>query len=118
MLVFSLALLLRVSRPPQILQAAPATFFVVSIFLVTGMGAFWFSAIMGTSPRFILALIVPYFWTLGLVVHGAPVQQHRLRLGQLSVNTFQLVYGLLSLALALEIYLLAAGRAATLYGGS
>jgi len=73
MLVFSLALLLRVSRPPQILQAAPATFFVVSIFLVTGMGAFWFSAIMGTSPRFILALIVPYFWTLGLVVHGQPL---------------------------------------------
>ena len=118
MLAFSLPVLLRRFSSRQMLEVGHIIFFVLALFLVTVMGAFWFSAITEAGPRFILTLIVPFFWLLGLVVHADPVQQHRLRFGEVSVNTFQLVYGLLSLALALEIYLLAAGRAATLHGGS
>lgn len=119
MLAFSLPILLRRFPARQVLEQAGHTiYFVIALFCVYTMGAFWFSGTQGTAPRHLLVLTVPFFWILGLVVHGAPVQQHRLRFGRLSVNTFQLVYGLLSLALALEIYLLASVRAATLFGGS
>ena len=118
MLTFGFALLLRRFGAIQLLASGHIIFFPLAVFFIYAMGAFWFSATMGVDPRHILVLIVPFFWVLGLVVHSPPVQEHRLRFGNLLVNTFQLVYVLLSISLVVEVFLLATGRAATLYGGS
>ena len=118
MLVFSLPILLRRFSTRQIRDVGHIIFFIIAVFLVYAMGAFWYSAITGVDPRFILTLLVPFFWILGLVLHTGQMQAHRLRFGQVSVSTFHLIYGLLSLSLLFEIIMLATFRAAMLRGGN
>ena len=118
LLAFSLPLLLRHYPSQLILAAGHIIFFVTAILLVYALGAAWYMPISGNKgPRVLLVLSAPFFWTLGLVVHSSPVQTLRLRFGQGSVSAFHLVYGLLSLMLVYEIYLVVTVRAATMYGG-
>ena len=116
MLAFSLPLLLHRFSSRQILGASHIIFFVVVIFFVYALGAAWQMPFIN-GQRLLLVLIVPFFWTLGLIVHSTPVQALRLRLGQMSISAFHLIYGLLGLTLVYEIYLVVAVRAEMMYGG-
>ncbi|MCY4526117.1 MAG: hypothetical protein OXB89_05870 [Anaerolineaceae bacterium] len=112
----SLPLLLRRREWRGLLDMGHIIFFVSMIFVVYTMGAAWYIPIGGTSTRQFLVLAVPFFWTLGLIIHSRPVQELRLRLDNHSFRVFHLTFGLLSLILLDEILLVLTERAATVYG--
>lgn len=116
LIALSAVLLLRKKTADEIREKGQVLFFVVMIFVVYTLGAAWFMPISGTSTRQFLPLTVPFFWTLGLVLHSHAVQSLRLQLDHHSFRVFNLVFGLLSLILLDEILVVLTERAATVYG--
>ena len=118
MFAFGLPLVLRRFAFQQIIEIGQSYFFAIVLFLTYVPAALRYAAITGPDPRFVMALIVPFFWILGLLTHSARLQEHRITYGRTSVRTVHPVYGLFSLALVIEICLLVAFRAGVLRGGN
>lgn len=113
----SLPLLLRGYSGRELLNAAPVIFFTATVFLVYALGAAWYIPVSSPSPRVILVLAAPLFWTAGLLTHAAPMQALKVRFGRRSLGAKQLMYGLTGLTLMYEIWLVLTVRAATMHGG-
>ena len=112
----SLPLFLRRQVRGELPDKVHVIFFVSMIFLVYTLASAWYIPIGGTSTRQFLPLMVPFFWTLGLVMHTAPVQSLRLKLPPHSFKVFNLVFAALGLILLDEILVVLTERAATVYG--
>ncbi len=112
----SLPLLLRRRALGELLDKGHIIFFVTVIFAVYTLSSAWYIPIGGTSTRQFLPLMAPFFCTLGLVMHSAPVQSLRLTLGDSSIKVFNLVFVLLGLILLDDILVVLTERAATVYG--
>lgn len=72
----------------------------------------WYAAI-ASGARFILALLIPLFWTAGLAFDNLP----RTSLPGTNISFHRVALAVLSVILLSQVYELAAGRAAQLYGG-
>lgn len=116
LILASLPLFLRRRARGKLLDNVHVIFFVSMIFVVYTLASAWYIPIGGTSTRQFLPLMIPFFWTLGLVMHTAPVQSLRLTLDDSSIKVFNLVFVLLGLILLDEILLVLTERAATVYG--
>ncbi|MCY4070708.1 MAG: hypothetical protein OXG60_05385 [Chloroflexi bacterium] len=86
-------------------------------FTVNALGAFWYTPISGPGPRIILALLIPFFWTLGLVLHSKAIQDLRLQLFGYQIKLPNLLLVFLCSTLFYEIIQVATWRAAEMYGG-
>ena len=73
----------------------------------------WYAAI-ASGARFILALLIPLFWTVGLALRGSP----RINLPGSSICVYSAVLSVTLVMLLSQVYELAAGRASLLFGGS
>ena len=117
-LALALPWLMWLTKLRVLAENAPVIFLSVTTFAVYALGAAWYMPITGNQgPRVLLVLIVPFFWTLGSVVHAPAIHALKLRVGAFEVRAVNLIFGLLSLSVVYEIYQLATWRAATLYGG-
>ena len=72
----------------------------------------WFSAI-ASGPRFILVLLIPLFWTVGLGVQATPDQS----IPGTTISLYRAVVGVMLVILFSQTYELVAVRAAILFGG-
>ncbi|MDE2857454.1 MAG: hypothetical protein OXN94_06355 [Chloroflexota bacterium] len=86
-------------------------------FTVNALGAFWYAPISGPGPRIILALLIPFFWTLGLVLHSKSIQDQTLQLFGYQIKLPDLLLVFLCSTLFYEIYQVVTWRAADMYGG-
>ena len=70
------------------------------------------------GPRMFLALVIPLLWAVGAVAHAPRIQSLRLMILRRPVKVFHIVYLLMILTVFYELYLVAAFRAAAMYGGA
>ncbi|MCY4018584.1 MAG: hypothetical protein OXG39_04185 [Chloroflexi bacterium] len=92
--------------------------YLAAIFAIYGLGAAWYNPISGSEgPRVVLILLIPFFWTIGLMVHSRALQDLHIRLFGYHVKLVDLAYALISVTLFFEIYQVITWRAADMYGG-
>ena len=77
----------------------------------------WYMPLIGNGPRTILALIIPFFWTVGLAVHSQTFESFRIRFQQRQISASTIVYIVMLFSLAYEIYQVVDNRAYAMYGG-
>lgn len=111
-----LFLLWRASRR-ELLDNAGVICFVTGLLLLYSLSSIWYAAIGSAGPRALLALLTPFFYTLGMVMYAKPVFATKLRLISWRFRLVSVVYSALSLTLVYEIYQTVVYRAATMYGG-
>lgn len=78
--------------------------FVASLFLAYSLAFMWFASI-SSGPRFMLMLLIPLFWSVGLALEATPDFSYRAVIVVMLAILFS------------QIYHLAAERAFELYGG-
>ncbi len=109
-------LLWRKSRR-ELLEHAGLACFVAGLLLLYTASAVWYAALGAAGPRALLTLAVPFFYTLGLVMHSQAVSSIKLHLVSRQFRLTSGVYGALCIFLSYEIYLVLVFRAAAMYGG-
>ncbi len=109
-------LLWRMSRR-ELQQHAGLITFVVGLLLLYTASAVWYAGLGAAGPRALLTLAVPFFYTLGLVMHSQAVSSIKLQLFSRQFRLISVVYGVLCILLIYEIYLVLVFRAAAMYGG-
>ena len=68
--------------------------------------------------RMFLALVIPLLWAVGLVGHAPRMQSFQFMILRRPVKVFHIAYLLMILTVFYELYLVAAFRAAVMYGGA
>lgn len=92
------------------------TGFFASAFLVLyALSSFWFWPI-SNGPRVAHALLIPLFWTIGLVGGSAPRKLPDIKLRSYVIKPLDLLYGILLLVAVYQVYELVFVRAGMLYG--
>ena len=91
--------------------------FLVIVFTIYTLGAFWFKPISGQGPRTILVLLIPFYWTLGLALHSRVIQNLKIRLFSYQIKLVDLLFVSIGSTLFLEIYQVVTWRASYMYGG-
>ena len=85
-----------------------AAFLLVGYFIMYT----WFAAI-ASGPRFILALLIPLFWTVGLALRTAP----SLNMPASAINIYSILISIVFAVLLSQTYELAAIRSSLVFGG-
>ena len=116
-LVFALPILVRELHRNQNYDKLHIVCFLVTLLIVYFLAAAWYVPISGHGPRVVLVLLVPFFWTVGLIVHSQRIRSLKITLFQRSIRIITIIYSLMSLALVWEIYLVVTWRADAMYGG-
>lgn len=117
-LLFSIPLLIRQFRWQDKSCHIHIHCYLVAIFAIYGLGAAWYNPISGgEGPRVVLILLIPFFWTIGLIVHSRALQDPHIRLFGYRIKLVDLAYALISVTLFFEIYQVVTWRAADMYGG-
>ncbi len=116
-LAVALPFLLWRSSRRELLKHAGLITFVAGILLLYSASAVWYAGIDSAGPRALLILAVPFFYTLGLVMHSQAIFQLQLRLFSWQFRLISVVYGAFGFTLIYEIYQVIVSRAATMYGG-
>lgn len=101
----------------EVLGHVPVACFVAGVLLLYTASAVWYGALGSAGPRALLTLAVPFFYTLGLVMHSQAVNSIKLQLFSRQFRLISVVYGVLCVLLIYEIYLVLVFRAAVMYGG-
>ncbi|MXV92936.1 MAG: hypothetical protein F4Z94_05770 [Chloroflexi bacterium] len=101
----------------ELAAAAGLITFVVLVHLSNSLANVWYFYIVSSGPRGILVLLVPLFWTLGLLLHSQVGYALRLRLFSFQVRLYAAVMAMLSITLIYEIYLTVTHRAYVMWGG-
>ena len=70
------------------------------------------------GPRMFLALVIPLLWAVGAIVHAPQIQSLQFMILKRPVKVIYIVYLLMILTVFYELYLVAAFRAAVMYGGA
>lgn len=92
--------------------------YLAAVFAIYGLGAAWYNPISGgEGPRIILILLIPFFWTIGLIVHSSALQDLRFKLLGFEFRFVDLLYALIGVTLVIEIYQAVTWRAVEMYGG-
>ncbi len=91
--------------------------FLVMVFTIYSLGAFWYKPISGQGPRTILVLLIPFFWTLGLTIHSRVIQNLKIRFFRYQIKLVDLLLVSIGATLFFEIYQVLTWRAAYMYGG-
>ena len=118
LLLCSLPLLIRQFRWRDRSRHIHIYCYLAAIFAIYGLGAAWYNPISGgEGPRVVLILLIPFFWTIGLIVHSKALQDLRITLFGYQIKLVDLAYLLISATLFYEINQVIAWRAASLYGG-
>lgn len=99
----------RGSQRKQDIQTGLFVFLFILGYLLMYM---WYTAI-ASGPRFILALLIPLFWSAGLALRTLP----SINLPGLNVSIYRAALSVMSVILLSQVYELAAGRASMLVGG-
>ena len=116
-LAAALSFLLWRSSRRELLEHVALACFVAGVLLLYTASAIWYAGLGAAGPRALLTLAVPFFYTLGLVMHSQAVNSITLRLFTRQVRLNSIVYGVLCILLIYEIYLVLVFRAAAMYGG-
>lgn len=111
-LTICLAARLRASAGRFTIQAVQCAIFAALFFALYLLMFWWFAAI-ASGPRFILSLLIPLLWTVGLAVRSAP----GVTLPGTDISLTDAVIAVMLIILLSQIYELAAARAAILFGG-
>ena len=77
----------------------------------------WYMPLIGNGPGTILSLMIPFFWTVGLAVHSQTFESFRIRFLRRHISASTVVYSVMLLSLAYEIYQVIDFRAYAMYGG-
>ena len=91
--------------------------FVSAFLSLYVIASFWFWPI-NNGPRIIYAMVIPLFWTIGLVGTPTRILLPDLVLLGHKFKPMQIVYLLMTIVALYQVYELAAFRAATLFGGN
>ena len=92
--------------------------YLAAIIAIYGLGAAWYNPISGgEGPRIVLILLIPFFWTIGLIVHSKALQDLHIRLFGYRIKLVDLAYAIISVTLFYEIYQVVTWRASFMYGG-
>ena len=94
-----------------------ATIFVTSFFGFYVLLSLWYFP-MVAGPRVMFALLLPLFWTVGLVERYTEVHKQKLVVFGHAIGPLPFLYSLLILVAVYQVFELAAYRAAQLYGGA
>ncbi len=86
--------------------------FAASVFFAYSLLFAWYAAI-ASGPRFILMLLIPLFWTVGLSLRSAP----SINLPGSAISAYSVVILVMLLVLVSQTYELVTVRAAMLFGG-
>ena len=117
-LFFALPLLVKVFRWEQYYVHLHFVSYIVALYVLYFLSAAWFTPISGPGgPRVVLVLLVPFFWTVGLIVHTRRIRSLKITLFRRSIRIMTIIYSLMSLTLVWEIYLVVTWRASAMYGG-
>lgn len=105
-------------KRPQTLGAhLHAGAFALLFFIFYVFAALWHDHII-SGPRLMFALILPLYWTFGLVERYAELDGYTYVFFGRQVRPIRIIYGVLIAIAFMQIYELVTFRAATLYGGS
>ena len=77
----------------------------------------WYVPLIGNGNRTILSLMMPFLWTVGIVVHSPKVASIRISLMKWRPRAIFIVYVFMLMTLCYEIYQVLDFRAFTMYGG-
>ena len=86
--------------------------FVASLFSVYSVGFMWFASI-SSGPRFMLMLLIPLFWSVGLALEATPDSSR----SGLNARHYRAIIAVMLVILLSQLYHLVVERAAQLYGG-
>lgn len=92
-----------------------AATFALCFLILYMLGAVWYYPIIH-GPRVMFALILPLFWTFGLVERYVELDRFTYVLLGHEIRPMRIVYGVLILIAVIQVYELATFRAATLFG--
>ena len=91
--------------------------FVVLFNLIYALSFIWFMPMSGKGPRTLLSLLIPFFWTLGLIMQLPSIESLHVKIFGRQVQVVTLVISVMTIPLVYEIYDVATLRAANLIGG-
>ena len=80
--------------------------FVALLFTAYALASIWYVAI-ATGPRFILVLLIPLLWTIGLLVHTAPVKDLHITLKRNRVRCIDIIYAVMIVIVLQRVFQLA-----------
>lgn len=86
--------------------------FVASLFAAYSFSFMWFASI-SSGPRFMLMLLIPLFWSLGLALEAAPDSSS----SGLKASHYRAIIAVMIAILLSQLYQLVVERAPQLYGG-
>ncbi len=91
--------------------------FMVLFLCGYGLVYAWYMPLIGNGNRTILSLMIPFLWTVGMVVHAPRVAALRMARLPRRPRAIFIVYALMLISLFYEIYQVLNFRALTMYGG-
>ena len=97
-------------------RSLQTSLFIAGFLALYHIAALWYWPIIG-GARAILALVIPIFWTIGLIAERSSLQLLSVQIAQRKVRLTQLMYVILLIVALYQVYELAAFRAGNLYGG-
>ena len=105
-------------RPDKDLKLAHAFLFAAAFMLIYALSFAWYMPLIGKGPRTFFALAIPLLWSLGVAMGRREIQSLRIRLLGRDIRMFDLVWLVMLLTLAYEIYEVVTIDAAIMDGGN
>ena len=110
--------ILAVNCPWRQLRRRLHVYGFMALFLcVYGLAFAWYMPLIGSGNRTILSLLIPFLWTVGIVVHSPQITLPRVTLIKWRPRAITIVYVLILITLAYEIRQVVDFRAITMFGG-
>jgi 4-amino-4-deoxy-L-arabinose transferase-like glycosyltransferase len=91
-------------------------FFCLAYFVAYLLAYAWYTPI-ATGNRFILALFLPFMFSISYVICVQPVRYLPIRPGGMQIRLLDVLNALVFLVLVVDIYLIVTGRIVAMYGG-
>ena len=118
-LVGSLFVVVKNGRASLSDQSLQSVLYVCLFFLVYFAAYAWYMPIINfRGARTVLSLLIPFMWTIGLVVHHPYILSLQVTIRERDINPLNLVYALISLTLFVEIFRLVTFGASVYWAGA